>query len=374
MKLVIHDASRRWCGNEQQAILLARAVTRLGHEVVFACHPRGLLRQRVDEEGFRAAPVGPRGPLDLWSAGRFAAWLRRERPDAVLLVSPQRVFWGAVAARMARVPRTLVRIGTVRPDGTSLPPTRAMRWTLPRYVDTVIANGEDVRAALRRDDPSLRVPGRVELIANRVELPAHVVRTDVHAELGLPPRIPVIVAVAVRLQRYKRVDRLIGAVARLRSGAHLLVVGDSPDRDRLRAVAEAAGVGARVHLLGFRTDVRGILAAAEVFASSSHRDSMANAMLEAMAAGTLVVATEVGGVREALGAEGERPAAGWIVPVDDEGALVAALEEALEAAEADSPLARERRAEARARVHACYDAGGEWPEVERILFGGARTG
>lgn len=369
MKLVIHDASRKWCGNERQAILLARAVRRLGHEVVFAVHPRGILRRRLEEEGFRAVPVGPRGPLDLWSASRFAAWLRAERPHAVLLVSPQRVFWGAMAARIAGVPRTLVRIGTVRADGTSLPRTRGMRWVLPRYVDTVVANAEDVRANLVGEDDSLQSPGRVELIGNRVEFAADPRPTDVRAELGLAPGTPVVVTSAAGLQASKRVDGLIRLFARVRPTAHLLVMGDGPDRERLQGIAHDEEVEARVHWLGFRSDVAGVLAAADVFCSNSHRDSMANAMLEAMAAGTLVVATEVGGVREALGAEDGQPAAGWIVPVDDAVALVAALEEALDAAAADSPLARERRAEARARVRARYDAGGEWPGVERILFG-----
>lgn len=374
MKLVIHDASRRWCGNEQQAVLVARALTRLGHEVVFAIHPRGVLRKRLEDEGLRAVPVGPRGSMDVWSAARFAAWLRSERPDALLLVSPQRVFWGALAGRLARVPRIMVRIGTVRPDGTSLPPTRGMRWALPRYVDAVIANGEDVRIALRLDDDSLQAPGRVEVVGNRVPLPAGVVPVDLHAELGLARGTPTVVAVAVSLQRYKRVDRLIAAVARLRTVAHLVVVGDGPDRERLREVAVDEGVGDRVHLLGFRGDVAGILSAADVFASSSHRDNLANAMLEAMAAGTLVVATEVGGVREALGAEDDGPAAGWIVAVDDEAGLTDALDAALDAAAAHSPLARERRAEAQARVRARYDAAGEWPELERIVFGRGRGG
>lgn len=373
MKLVIHDASRKWSGNERQALLLARALTRLGHEVVFACHPRGVLRERVAKEGFRAAAVGPRGQLDLWNVLRFGAWLRAEQPDALLLVSPRRVLPGALAARLAGVPRTLMRIGTVRPDGTSLPADRGTRWVLPRFVDAVVANAEEVRANLRSEHPSLRPAHRVEVVANRVELPRVPRPAAVRDELGLARGTPLVAAVASGLHPYKGVDLLVRALAALaRRDTHLVVMGDGPERERLRALAAAVGVEERTHWLGFRPDVPDVLAAADAFCSASRRDSMANAMLEAMAAGTLVVATETGGVAEALGPHAGRPAAGWLVPVDDEARLVAALDEALAAAAADSSLGRERREEARVRVLARYDAAGEWPDVERIVFGARR--
>lgn len=371
-KLVIHDSSRAWCGNERQALLLARALRAEGHEVVFACHPRGLLLRRLREEGIPAAGVGPRGPLDLWSLLRFAAWLRRQRPDALLLTAPQRAARAARAARWAGVPRVLLRVGTLR----DLRGEPALRRALRRRIHGVVANSDDARAHLLRREPWLE-PERVRVLANRVEtdpVPPEAAAA-VRRELGIGAGVPLVATVAVGMRPRKGVDLLLRALARLRRrDARLLVAGQGPQEAALRALAARLGVAERVHWLGFRDDVPAVLAASDVFCSASRRDSLANAMLEAMAAGALVVATDTGGVREALGAAGSGAAAGWVVPVDDEAALAAALDEALAAAAGDLSEARARRAEARARVLRRYAVEGGWPGAAEIVFGAARPG
>jgi glycosyltransferase involved in cell wall biosynthesis len=370
VKLVIHSSSRKWCGNETQALLMALALRRRGHEVVFACHPRGVLLARLRRDGLPAAAVGPRGPLDLWSVLRFVLWLRGERPDTLLLTSPRRLFWGVVAGRAAGVRRVLLRIGTVWPDGRSLPRGRGVRPLLRHGIDAVVANSTDVRDNLQREEPALRRPGAVRVVRNRVPLGGLLPPAPVREELGLPPGVPLAAVVAAGLRPRKGIDVLFRALARMRADdVHVLVMGTGPGEAWLRGLADEAGVADRVHWLGFRSDVPAVLAACGVFCSSSRGDSLANAMLEAMAAGALVVSTAVAGVGEALEAGEGRPAAGWVVPVDDEARLAEALDEAVAAARAETPLARERREEARARLREWYDAGGAWPELEPAIFG-----
>jgi glycosyltransferase involved in cell wall biosynthesis len=81
----------------------------------------------------------------------------------------------------------------------------------------------------------------------------------------------------------------------------LLLVGAGPERARLEQQAVRLGISPRVHFAGFRADVPEILAASDVLLLPSRWEGMPNVVLEAMAAGKPIVATDVEGVGEALG-------------------------------------------------------------------------
>ena len=143
--------------------------------------------------------------------------------------------------------------------------------------------------------------------------------------LGLGDR-RVVITVA-RLVPLKNLALLIDAVALLRvriATVHLLIVGDGPEADALQRRAVADGVADRVTFTGNvpHGDTPSWFRSADVFALSSRFDNSPNAVLEAMATGLPIVATDVGGVREFV-AEG---AGGALVPDDDPDALAAALE------------------------------------------------
>jgi glycosyltransferase involved in cell wall biosynthesis len=104
-------------------------------------------------------------------------------------------------------------------------------------------------------------------------------------------------------------------------GRRLLLAGDGSLRDAAREYAARRGVGERVHFLGVRADVAEMLAACDLFASSSHWEGSPLAVMEAMAAGLPVVATAVGSVPE-LVADGET---GLLVPPGEERTFAAAL-------------------------------------------------
>lgn len=81
----------------------------------------------------------------------------------------------------------------------------------------------------------------------------------------------------------------------------LLLVGAGPQEAELRTQADTLAIASRVHFAGWRDDVPRILRASDLFVLPSHWEGMPNALLEAMAAGLPVVATDVEGVREVLG-------------------------------------------------------------------------
>ena len=108
-----------------------------------------------------------------------------------------------------------------------------------------------------------------------------------------------LVGLVGRLSREKGVDVFIRAAAevlKVLPGVRFVVVGDGPDRVALRALIEELGVGARVSLLGPRSDMPAVYASFDVMVSASREEGLPMAILEGLASGRALIATNVGAV------------------------------------------------------------------------------
>lgn len=170
-------------------------------------------------------------------------------------------------------------------------------------------------------------PDRFEILPNGVDTTRFRPggnRNETRRELGLGAESVVIGSVG-RFEAVKDYDLLITGAAELihRRGlaCDVLLVGDGRRRAKLRQLASDLGIADRVHFLGWRDDVERLLHVMDVFAMTSRREGMCNAILEAMATGLPVVATAVGGNPEMI-TDGRH---GRLVPPGDQAALVGAL-------------------------------------------------
>jgi glycosyltransferase involved in cell wall biosynthesis len=145
-------------------------------------------------------------------------------------------------------------------------------------------------------------------------LPTPAERAAAREALRLPADVPVVAFVG-RLSPEKAPEVLLRALRG--TATRILVAGEGPLREALAAEADPE----QVRFLGFLSDVRPVLAAADVLALPSRTEGLPMAVLEAMAAGLPVVASAVGSLPEVLG-EG----AGLLVPPGDVPALRLALE------------------------------------------------
>ena len=359
MKIIVQSDANVWGGNEKWLLIVAEGLAARGHQVVISCKRGKPVAERALARGLRVTHTRPAGDADLVAALRFAAMLRRERPDVVLLTSLKRTFWGGWAARRAGVRRVVERFGIER----ELPKGWKYGHAFRCYVDALIVNSRAIRERWLRSAPWFDA-GEVHVIYNGVQRVRPV--STIRAELGLSEQTPLLAAVG-NLERRKGFDVLLDALARANStDAHLAIAGAGKELAELQKQARELGVNERVHWLGFRDDVDNILRGADVFALASRREGMANVMLEAMAADCLVVATDVSGVREAIGARDGRVQAGWIVPVDDADAFARALADALQLAKAENGE-EIRRAEMRFRVDQWFSTPRMISEVERVL-------
>ena len=145
----------------------------------------------------------------------------------------------------------------------------------------------------------------------------------------------------------KGLDTLLEAmveVVRVVPDARLALAGSGPERGYLEAVATCNGVGDSVEWLGNLNDVLPLLTGSDVFVNPSWSESFPYSVLEAMAVGSAILATDVGGVSEAV----EDQMTGILVPPRDRVVLAGALIELLEAADHARELGRRARERQRA--------------------------
>jgi glycosyltransferase involved in cell wall biosynthesis len=341
-------------GNERQVIAIAAGLCERGHHVAVSCRRGGAVMAELRALGIAATGIRPGGDTDPVNALRFAAWLRRGRFDAVLLTSWKRAFISGWAARVARVPRVVFRIGGIQPIGEKR--GRLERYALRRWYHAIVPNSIRVAEHMTAALPDLA--DRVSLVPNGIDINA-VSPVPLRDGLGVPD--DAILAVAIGgMERNKGFDLLIDAAAMLDDGVHVVLVGGGTPEARaaMEERARRHGVTGRVHFLGHRSDARAVAAACDLFVLPSRSEGFPVVMLEAMAAGVPVVASDVGGVRDALAERLGRPAAGWIVPVNDAGAIAAGLREVVAAVRSGAPAvaARVREASWRAENWFSMDA------------------
>ncbi|TDI35588.1 MAG: glycosyltransferase family 1 protein [Acidobacteria bacterium] len=177
------------------------------------------------------------------------------------------------------------------------------------------------------------------------------------ARLGLDRNIPLIGCVG-RLVPIKDVPTLLSAFARLEGApapcmrAHLALIGDGPERERLESLADKLGVASRVHFTGFLSELETVYPDLDLVVNSSRNEGTPVALIEAMAAGIPVVATSVGGSPDLL----QGGALGELVPPGEPEALAHALERTLR-----------RQDEIVSRTHAARTAVLEQHRAERLL-------
>lgn len=358
MRIAVHNDGPELRGSEKQLLLIARGLAARKHDVVASCRAGSAIAAALAQAGVRTTTVRPRGDLDLFSAMRFSRWLRREKPDALLLTSWKRVPVAVMAARGARVPRIVLRLGLVRPLPAS--GSKLLRYrTALQYVDALILNSQDAADAWAESAPWFAAE-RVYIVNNAIE-PARATPIDRHT-LGVPAEASLLLC-AAGLEKRKGIGTLLEAVANLPVTVHAIIAGSGPEEKVLRARAAELGVQDRVHWLGFRNDVPALMATVNVFVLPSRHDSFASSILEAMVAGLPIVTTTGSGVSQVLGPTMDHGPAGWLVTPDSPDELVGAIGSALSS---DGVV---RGEEARRRACAWFDVERMIDRYESILQG-----
>jgi len=325
-RILYVDTGRSFGGAEQITLSLATSFAASGAEVKCVTVPGAeLFRERLHQGGVETLELEE---VDRLSRIRpLAAEVARFRPHVLHIhrTWPLSDRYASLAAR-GRGRTRVVTTEHVRFEGCGLRDRWIKRCTA-RFDETIIAVSRAVRESLIR---YWRIaPTRITVVENGID-------TDRFRRVGarpgekdpFPPGCTHRIGAVGRLEVQKGMDVLIQAMARLRDelpGAFLLIVGEGSCRADLEQQVDRLGLGESVRFAGSVSDVLPILSRLDLFVLPSRWEGLPLTLLEAMAAGTPVVATAVEGTVEVL-RDGKE---GWVVPVENAEALARACVEAL---------------------------------------------
>jgi len=327
---IIHVLSHNQCtrGGAIQALLIATAQQDAGHEVTVLYHndPNRPLHASFGAWAERGMKILPFHQNRLSELLRFRALIKRHRPHVVHAHREKSAFFVWLATAFLPLPVFVSQRGTTKPIHTWY---LGMALRSPR-MHRVIAVAE----AVKRQLVSERLPDRkVEVVYGSFDVdrfdPSTADRAKLRDELGLDDDQKLVVQVGeLHSKKSPRTFIRVGAeILKRRDDVVFALVGKGNRERQCRREIELLGVGDRVKMVGFRTDIPDVYAASDIAVNCSSRfEGLTGAIREALAMAKPVVATKTDGNPEVVRHE----QTGLLVPVGDIGAMAAAVERLLD--------------------------------------------
>jgi len=319
-------------GAEKSMLLLASGLDRRRFEPLFAIGADGPFRQLLAENGMRT--VGCRLPslhglrLDRWvlHSWRLARWMRRHGIDLVHGNTPRSNLYAWLAGRLARIP-VVWQMRNVLEDGMR-DVERILQWA----PDAILCNSGAVASRFR---PAARVHVVYTGVDTQRYSPLSAEeRAETRSTLGIVED-QVAVGIAGRIgykQGHEVLLRAARVIAEKRPQARFFVIGSAQfshehrHQTDVQALAADLGLEGSVTFLGHRDDMDRVLSAMDILAHPSWFEAFSRTVLEAMACGTPVIGSRVGGIPEAV----EDGVTGRLVEPGNPEALAQALLELID--------------------------------------------
>lgn len=260
----------------------------------------------------------------LWELIRL---IRTLKPDLVSTHSSKAGVLGRIAAKICGIPVIFTAHGWAFTEGV---PENLCRFYI--QVERFMARFSDKIICVSEHDRQLAIKHNVgkdeQLVTIRNAMPYNL--NDQLAQAR--GENPVHLIMVARFCEQKDYELFLKVLAALKTAKEYCadLVGDGPILETMKTLARELGLGERVRFLGARTDVPALLTKAQVFVLVSHWEGFPRSILEAMRAGLPVVASDVGGVNEAI-VDGET---GFLIPRGDFNVLADRLKTMIE----DAPL------------------------------------
>ncbi len=318
MKIVHSEASCGWGGQEIRILEEARGMIGRGHEVCLLCPQEARIFAEAPRFGVpaQALPIGRKRLPGFFALRR---WLVRHRPDIINTHSSTDSWLAGLACATLADPPAIVR---TRHISAPIPVNAASRWLYGRSAQHVATTGETLRQTLI-DELKLS-PQHVSSVPTGIDTQRFAPgdRQAARQALGLEIDSRYIGIVAT-LRSWKGHQYLLEAFAALKlPDWKLLIVGEGPQLDNIRASIARLGLDSRALLVGQQSKPEDWLRALDIFTLPSYaNEGVPQSVMQAMLTGLPIVTTPVGAILEAV-SDGETAI---VVPPKDSGRLAEAL-------------------------------------------------
>ena len=273
----------------------------------------------TDEKAYdikiKSVPIS-RNPLartNVTAYKELVEFIKQEKIDYIHCNTPTGGVLGRLAGKKCKVKKVIYQVhgfhfykGAPKINWLVYYPVE--KW-LAHYTDALVTiNSEDFELAkaklkLRKNGKVYYVPGvGIDTVQYRLT-EDH--RENKRRELGLGENDVALISMGDLIGR-KNYDTAIRAIAEANLPAlHYFICGKGPEEEKLKALAESLGVTKQIHFLGFRSDIKGLLAAADIFLFTTKQEGLPRSMMEAMSSGLPCIASKIRGNTDLLdGTEG----------------------------------------------------------------------
>ena len=317
-------------GTEQQLLELVKAIDKRRFQpIVLNLNKGGPLEPEFrGVPGVRVISLKRRGKYDFLVLLKIFAILRRLNVDVIQPFVTPAVFFGILPAIICRTPVKIVteRSGPGRKKDTPMGYRLYLlvEDALTRFADSVVANSEAGRCYLagRGINPALIKVIHNGINLHRLSFEEEKVQ-EIRRKLNVTPggKVVGMIASLTPVKNHATFLHAAERINRVRPDTRFALVGDGPLRQYLEGLSRDLGLASKVTFFGDQHDVGNYLAALDIAILTSNAEGCSNSLLEAMAVGKPVVATDVGGNRE-LVLHGDT---GLLVPVGEVDALAEAV-------------------------------------------------
>jgi glycosyltransferase involved in cell wall biosynthesis len=277
---------------------LAQALLIRGHEVLVVTGASGPLNTSLKSLGIQTVACNSLhksiNPMkDRQALSFLIKTIQQFKPNLVTTHSSKAGILGRIACKITKTPCIFTAHGWAFTEGVPQP-SRAIYQLLERLGEPLA----DKIICVSECDRSLGIqtgmnPSRLVTIHNGIE--------DIPEPLRTKPDTtsPIRITMVARFDRQKDHLTLIEAFKNIQ-GAELVLIGDGPRLEEIKTYVSQIGIAEKVNFLGYRDNISEILAQSHIFALISNWEGFPYTVVEALRAGLPVVASNVGGVTEAI--------------------------------------------------------------------------
>jgi len=366
MRILQLSSASSFGGGERYLVDLSNALNNRDHDVYVVLRPRSPIADQLRVLASRIRTLPLRNALDAPSARALARIVKEERIDVIHAHMARDYSLAAYAARSSKHAKLIVTRHVL------FPLNALHRRTLGR-ASRIIAVSGAVARQLRGQ--RLVADNKIALVHNGIDVDRYAKACENfdRKEFLRNKELPVdclLVSSIGELRKLKRHEDFIHAAAitaREVSNAHFVIAGvdtssNEENRRELIALVEKLKLKDRFHFLGWLNDAEKLLCATDVFVSASASESFGLSIVEAMAAGTAVVATRTEGAQEVV----EDQVNGMLVGIENVGELAESIVKLLK----DEPLRRTLGTHARSAACERFSLNRMVDEIEKIYWVG----
>lgn len=360
MNILFVNSTVAWGGVKTWMLEYGSKLAERGHRVIVCANRRekGGFVEACREKGLTAYSMKFGVDLSPWTILWFMRLMRAEGIDIVITNVEKDVRTAGIAARLTGR-KVIQRVGLVSDLKDRLKVRLSQRFIVDRMIVPCHYMKEGLLKKLDWLDPD-----KIAVIHNGKDLRKHQPGKydgEIRKELGIPDD-KILIGVTSQLRDTKGHSFLLDAFVLLKArfpNIRLIIAGRGPLHDELKGKAEKLGIGDSVFFLGHRNDINKVIDSFDIAVLPSLDEGFPNTVVEYMAMGKPVVATNVGGIPE-LVLDGET---GFLVQPGDAEGLADALERLIK----EKDMRERMGISGRKRVEDFFDIEGKVSELEEVI-------